>query len=148
MDNEADKVIDPIVIAEGVVIAFVAHDPGTGEDAALYCNVSCPAQVVERAGKILVYISGGNVVQSVGHEEVLNEVAERSDERFFEAMGGNGFLEITYGEGRFLMRSASKGFCLGLLAARSCHSAACTHYEEALWRILLNPLGFCCVLLL
>ena len=35
MEEESHGVIDPLVIAEGVVTAFVGYDPNAGEDAAL-----------------------------------------------------------------------------------------------------------------
>ena len=80
VDNKANKVIDPAIVTEGIMITLMAYDPSPGQDTTLDSNVSCPAQVIKRMWKVLVYVISCNIVKGIGHEEILDEITKRSDE--------------------------------------------------------------------
>ena len=81
MDIKANKVIDPAIISEGVII-FMSYNPSPHQYIAWDSNISCRTQVVGRMWKVLISISSGNIVEGIGHEEILNKVAEIGDEIF------------------------------------------------------------------
>lgn len=75
MEDEANSVINPLVVTEGMVTTFMSNDPDTGEIAALECPVDGPSNIGEGMRKE-VEIRGGNVVQEKGYAEVVNDIGE------------------------------------------------------------------------
>ena len=51
MEDEADGVVEPLVVTEGVVAALVGDDPNAGESAALESPVEGPCKDCEGARK-------------------------------------------------------------------------------------------------
>lgn len=74
MEDEADCVVDPLVVAKRVVAAFVGDDPNSGEDTALCRPVHRPGEGGDgRWEKVEV---GGEVVEEEGGGEVVCHVGE------------------------------------------------------------------------
>ena len=75
MKDEADCVIDPLVITECMVTAFVGNDPDTGENAALKGPVDGPRKGLEVKREELD-VRRGYVVEKKDKTEVINNVGE------------------------------------------------------------------------
>lgn len=105
MENEADGVIKPLVVAEGVVAALMGDDPDAGEDAALDSPVDWPGQERERPREEME-VMGSHIIEAEGYGEVVNDVGERARQRTVETVRRQGLLDLTHRE-RWLLRWAS-----------------------------------------
>ena len=75
MEDEAYRVIKPLVVTECVVAAFMCNDPKTGANAALDGPINWPGQIREKARKG-VEVMGGNIVEGKGYGEIVDNVGE------------------------------------------------------------------------
>ncbi len=62
MQDEANSVIKPLVVTEGMVTTFMCNDPNSSKDATLEGPVNWPGQVGERIRKE-VEIIGSDVIE-------------------------------------------------------------------------------------
>lgn len=101
VEEEADGIIHPLVIAEGMVAAFMSNHPNTGQNAALGDPIERPRKVRARKERKK---RGGNAVQQRSQEDVGGNVREGADERALEAMDWNSFLDLPQAERRRFVR--------------------------------------------
>lgn len=59
MEDEANQVVQPLVVAKGVVAAFVGDDPDSGEDTTLDSPVEGPGEEGEVVGEGVEVVYGG-----------------------------------------------------------------------------------------
>lgn len=76
-------------------------------------------------------VSGGDVVEAGGYDDVPDEVGEGARDRAFETVRWDCFLEFSDSEGRCLAGYALDGVGFRLLGGRRhLHSSTCTHVSQ------------------
>jgi hypothetical protein len=75
MKDQAHSVINPLVVAEGVMTTFMGNYPNSSKGTTLEDPVHWPHQVVERSWE-LMEVSGGNVVKDRDQCEVIDDIGE------------------------------------------------------------------------
>lgn len=92
--DEANCVIEPLIVTEGMVTTLMCNDPDTSHDTALNSPVNWPSHV-RKKGRKLVEVIGSNIVQDRNYDQVINKVGERVEYRALETVRGDGFFELT-----------------------------------------------------
>lgn len=115
MHDETHRVIELLRFGEGTMPALVCQNPDTGENEPLnsgVCDPGCESKVgigKERNVGDCEVDQGGEV------EVVADHICHRSKNGRFEAMGGNGIVNLLHGEGRQLEGIAMEVEMLWLL---------------------------------
>jgi hypothetical protein len=65
VEDEADRVINPLIVTKGMVTTLMCNDPNTSENAALDSPIDWPSKVGKRVRED-VEVRGSDVVEEEG----------------------------------------------------------------------------------
>lgn len=99
VEDEADGVINPLIITKCMMAAFMGDDPNSGANRSLYGPVEAPCKVGVGGGEE-GDVCGGDVVEGSDDDEVVDDVGEGSGQGAVEAVGRDGLLDVAECERR------------------------------------------------
>jgi len=128
VEDEADSVINPLVITKGMVATFMGNDPDSGANAALKNPINRPCKVAV-GGRKHMKVRSCDVVEKENAGEIINNIGERAAKGSLEAMGRDGLLDVAKREWWLRVRHPLEGvLLLFVFGCWSRHASSGPHF--------------------
>lgn len=100
MDEETNRIIDPLVLAKGMMAAFMSKNPKPHQNTTLSEPIYRPGDVGEglREQRDVVCCE---IVEGIDYDEITKEGGKGMNKRTFETVWWDGFFEVTDAKWRF-----------------------------------------------